>query len=299
MELAHQRIGFIGLGNMGSAMVRHLCNAGYLVSTWSRSAHRYDGMEDLPLTRAGSSTSVFDSCSIICLNVTTTQDVEQLLFGPEGAAKHAKPGSLIIDFSTIDASAVAQFASTLKSEHQIDFIDCPVSGGVAGARAATLSMMAGGPKHRFDEVEPMLKVLGKTVRHVGPNGSGQAIKAANQMVMCICLNGIAEAMNYAKAQGADLQVTLELLQAGLAGSRVLDWAGPHMAEGFTRPTSIEARLHAKDVQMVADAAQAQGLDLPLLKQTARNLSQLVRDGKGNQDTSRVFEVVAAQMYVRR
>lgn len=295
MGLAHQHIGFIGLGNMGSAMVRHLCTAGYPMTTWSRSAHRYQSLEDLPLTRADSSSTVFGSCSIVCLNVTTTPDVEQLLFGPEGAAQHAKPGSLIIDFSTIDASAVAQFASRLKSEHQIDFIDCPVSGGVAGARAATLSIMAGGPPQRFNEVEPLLKILGKTVRHVGPNGSGQAIKAANQMVMCICLNGIAEAMNYAKAQGADLQATLELLQAGLAGSRVLDWAGPHMVEGFSRPPSIEARLHAKDVQMVADAAKAQGLSLPLLQQTAQNLSELVRNGMGNEDTSRVFEVVAAHL----
>lgn len=295
MATMQQQIGFIGLGNMGSAMVRHLSNAGYQVATWSRSPHRYNDLEDLPLKRLDSCAPVFQSSRIVCLNVTTTQDVEQLLFGPMGAANHALPGTLIVDFSTIDAVAVAQFAAKLKGEHQIDFIDCPVSGGAAGARAATLSMMAGGPIERFNEVEPMLKALGKTIRHVGPNGSGQAIKAANQMVMCICLNGIAEAMNYAKAQGADLQVTLELLQAGLAGSRVLDWAGPHMAEGFTRPTSIEARLHAKDVQMVADAARAQGLQLPLLTQTARNLSQLVQQGKGHEDTSRVFEVVAANL----
>jgi 2-hydroxy-3-oxopropionate reductase len=290
-----KRIGFIGLGNMGSAMVRHLAHAGYTIATWSRSPHRYASLEDLPLQRLDSSSEVFASCDIVCLNVTTTQDVEQLLFGPDGAAKHAKPGSLIIDFSTIDASAVAQFSLRLKTEHQIDFIDCPVSGGAAGARAATLSMMAGGPRNRFDQIEPLLKHLGKTVRHVGPSGAGQAIKAANQMVMCICLNGIAEAMNYAKEQGADLQATLELLQAGLAGSKVLDWAGPHMAEGFTRPASIEARLHAKDVQMVADAARAQGLHLPLLEQTAQNLSELVRNGKGHEDTSRVFEVVAAHL----
>ncbi|MDH4394755.1 MAG: NAD(P)-dependent oxidoreductase [Limnobacter sp.] len=290
-----KRVGFIGLGNMGSAMVRHLALAGYTVATWSRSAHRYTELEDLPLTRLDTCSEVFSSCNLICLNVTTTNDVEHLLFGPEGAANHAKPGSLIVDFSTIDASAVAQFSARLKKEHQIDFIDCPVSGGATGARAATLSMMAGGPRHRFDEVEPMLKHLGKTIRYVGTSGAGQAIKAANQMVMCICLNGIAEAMNYAKAQGADLQATLELLQAGLAGSKVLDWAGPHMAEGFTRPASIEARLHAKDVQMVADAARAQGLHLPLLEQTAQNLSELVRTGMGNEDTSRVFEVVAAHL----
>jgi 2-hydroxy-3-oxopropionate reductase len=294
--MAHaKRIGFIGLGNMGSAMVRHLAVAGYSLATWSRNPDRYAPLNDLPLIRLNTCHEVFSSCDIVCLNVTTTQDVEQLLFGPEGASKYAKPGSLIVDFSTIDASAVAQFSTRLKQNHQIDLIDCPVSGGAAGARAATLSMMAGGNSDRFKEIEPILKHLGKTIRYVGPSGSGQAIKAANQMVMCICLNGIAEAMNYAEQQGADLQVTLELLQAGLAGSKVLDWAGPHMAEGFTRPTSIEARLHAKDVQMVADAARAQGLHLPLLQQTAQNLSELVRNGKGHEDTSRVFEVVAAHL----
>lgn len=288
-------VGFIGLGNMGSAMVRHLSNAGYAITTWSRSAHRYESLADLTLNRAPSAAEVFRQCKVVCLNVTTTQDVEELLFGPDGACHHGQAGGLIIDFSTIDASAVAGFAARLKAEKQIDFLDSPVSGGAAGARAATLTIMTGGPAHRFEEVRPLLQHLGKTIRHVGPNGAGQAIKAANQMVMCINLTGIAEALNYAKAQGADLQATLELLQAGLAGSKVLDWAGPHMVEGFSRPASIEARLHAKDVNMVADAARLQGLNLPLLQQTATCLAELVSTGRGHQDTARVFEVVATHL----
>jgi 2-hydroxy-3-oxopropionate reductase len=113
--------------------------------------------------------------------------------------------------------------------------------------------------------------------------------------LCIQLGGIAEAMNYALEQGAELSVVLELLQAGLPASRVLDWAGPHMVKGFTDPVSIEAHLHAKDVRMVADAAKKQGLHLPLLFKTAELLDELVASGPKSQDTSRVFEVVRRHM----
>lgn len=289
-------IGFIGLGNMGSAMAGHLCNAGYTVLAWARNAATFEALADVPLVAQASIEALCANTRLLALNVTNTADVQSLLFRDDGIAQHAQPGSIIVDFSTIDAAAVADIASRLKAK-QIDYIDCPVSGGAAGARAATLSMMAGGDLAAFNEIEPMLKHLGKTIRHVGPSGAGQAIKAANQMALCIQLVGIAEAMNYALEQGAELNVVLELLQAGLPASRVLDWAGPHMVKGFTDPVSIEAHLHAKDVRMVADAAKKQGLHLPLLSKTAELLDELVAEGPKSQDTSRVFEVVRKHMRI--
>ena len=287
-------IGFIGLGNMGSAMANHLCNAGYSVLAWARSQATFEALADITLKPQTSIAALCAGTRAIALNVTNTTDVQSLLFREGGIAECAQPGTIIVDFSTIDAAAVADIAHELKSR-EIDYIDCPVSGGAAGARAATLSMMAGGDLAAFKQIEPMLKHLGKTIRHVGPSGAGQAIKAANQMALCIQLVGIAEAMNYALEQGADLTIVLELLQAGLPASRVLDWAGPHMANGFADPVSIEAHLHAKDVRMVADAAVKQGLHLPLLLKTAELLDELVANGPKSQDTSRVFEIVRSHL----
>ncbi|HEX4917023.1 MAG TPA: NAD(P)-dependent oxidoreductase [Limnobacter sp.] len=287
-------IGFVGLGNMGGPMVRHLCNAGFAMHAWARNPASIESLKDTPLHPASSIEELCKASKVICLNVTRTEDVESLLFRADGIANHAQPGTVIVDFSTIDAGRVKTFAPTLKALH-IDYLDSPVSGGAVAAQAATLTIMVGGDRSAYERMLPLLHTLGKTVRYVGPHGAGQAIKAANQMAMCIQLVGIAEAMNYALEQGADLGVTLEVLQSGLAGSKVLDWAGPHMVEGFARPPSIQAHLHAKDVNMVADAARAQGLNLPLLYQTADILRQLVENGPASQDTARVFEVVRAHL----
>ncbi|MCQ8896913.1 NAD(P)-dependent oxidoreductase [Limnobacter humi] len=283
-------IGFIGLGNMGSAMVRRLCAAGYPVHGWARSAHTRLALEDTPVRFHNTIGELCQQVRVVALNVTRTEDVQAVLFDEGGVVANAAHGTTLIDFSTIDAAAVKDFAPTLRARG-LEYIDCPVSGGVTGAKAGTLSMMAGGSRSAFEPLVPMLKQLGKTIRHVGDSGAGQAIKAANQMALCIQLVGIAEAMNYALEQGAELSVVLELLQAGLPASRVLDWAGPHMVEGFTRPPTIEAHLHAKDVDMVAQAARAQGLHLPLLFKTAELLNELIATGPKSQDTARVFELV--------
>lgn len=290
MQNTQDTVGFIGLGQMGGPMVSHLLEAGYSVHAWARNPARYDSLPVSGLVRMPSQEELFKHCSLVFLNVTTTDDVEALLFGPSGVASHAQPGTLVVDFSTIDSKAAAAFAEKLSSLG-IEFIDCPVSGGSAGARAASLTMMAGGSKQAFEKAIPYLMHLGKTVRHVGPAGAGQAIKAANQMSMCIQLAGIAEAFNYAREQGADLQACYELLSAGLAGSKVLDWAGPHMVEGFARPATIESRLHAKDLKMIADAAQRDGLNLPLTQKTAELLDELVQAGLGHADTAQVYEIV--------
>lgn len=294
MNTTPHPIGFIGLGDMGSAMAARLLAAGHPVSAWVRNPATaeklaHSGIHFLP--------SISELCArntVIALNVIQTSDVEDLLFREGGISDHAQAGTVVIDFSTIESTAVQQFAQQLQTKG-IDFIDCPVSGGSQGARAGTLTMMAGGKASRFDELLPMLQHLGKTIRHVGPAGAGQAIKAANQMAMCIQLAGIAEAMNYALFQGAELPAVLEILQAGLAGSKVLDWAGPHMVEGFIRQPTIEARLHAKDIRMIANAAKAQGLSLPLLFKTDELLQELMDDGMGAQDTSKVFEIVREQL----
>lgn len=294
-ETQKETLGFIGLGAMGSAMASHLLAAGNHLHLWARNPEQLKPFEHQSISPHANSSSLFKASSIVFLNVTATQDVEELLFSNKGAAQHAKPGTVIVDFSTIDSKACQQFSQKLRADYQIDFLDCPVSGGSAGARAASLTMMAGGSVAAFRRALPYLRHLGKTIKHVGPSGAGQAIKAANQMAMCIQLAGIAEAFSYAKAQGADLQACLELLSAGLAGSKVLDWAGPHIVNNFSQPATIESRLHAKDMLMIAESAIKEDLNLPMTQYTAELLNKLLASGQGQQDTAKVFEIVQSQL----
>lgn len=290
-----ETIGFIGLGAMGSVMASHLLKAGLELNLWARNPSSLKPFQQTSARLFPDAAALFKYCSIVFLNVTGTSDVESLLLSDTGAAHFARPGTLIVDFSTIDAKACQKFEAVLRKDHQIDFLDCPVSGGSAGARSASLTMMAGGTPGAFERALPYLKLLGKTIQHVGPCGAGQAIKAANQMAMCIQLAGIAEAFTYAKAQGADLQACLELLSAGLAGSKVLDWAGPHIVNQFKDQATIESRLHAKDMNMISQSALAEGLNLPMTQHTTGLLNELLSMGLGHDDTSRLFEIVQSKL----
>lgn len=280
---------------MGSAMVRRLVAAGYRIGVWNRSPARLQALADLPLTRFHSVAELAKASQLIAVNVTATTDVESLLMAPDGVLAHAQPGTTVIDFSTIDSQATQTMAAALAKKN-ITLIDCPVSGGVAGAKAGTLTLMAGGDSATLARLKPILQHIGQHIIHAGPSGAGQAIKAANQLCMNIQLAGIAEALHYAQAQGADPAVTLQVLQSGLAGSKVLDWAGPHMVEGFTREPTIQAHLHAKDVGMAANTARSQGLHLPLLFETATLLDELIKTGPTSQDTARIFEIVGKHMH---
>jgi 2-hydroxy-3-oxopropionate reductase len=282
-------IGIIGLGAMGGAMAKRLLAAGYKVNAWARhpekAAHLVsDGLQLLPSPQA-----LFEVSSILLTNLTTTADVETVLLGPQGAVTALKPGNLVIDFSTTDAAVTKTIAAELKAR-QIGFLDAPVSGGQARAQTGTLSIMVGGEAADLIRAQALLEVLGKSIRHVGANGSGQVMKACNQMVMCSTLLGIAEAVTYAKHFDADIETLVSVLSAGLAGSEVLNWAGPKMASGDTS-TTIAARLHEKDLRMVLNTLSAEQLHLPLTELTSQRLTELIAGGGGDQDTSAVLGIV--------
>ena len=282
-------IGIIGLGAMGGAMVKRLLAAGYTVNAWARhpekAAHLVgDGLQLLPSPQA-----LFEVSSVLLTNLTTTADVASVLLGPQGAVTALKPGSLVIDFSTTDAAVTRTVAAELKAR-QIGFLDAPVSGGQARAQTGTLSIMVGGEAADLIRAQALLEVLGKSIRHVGANGSGQVIKACNQMVMCSTLLGIAEAVTYAKHFDADINTLVSVLSAGLAGSEVLNWVGPKMATGDTS-TTIAAQLHEKDLRMVLNTLSAEQLHLPLTELTSQRLTELIASGGGDQDTSAVLGIV--------
>lgn len=282
-------IGIIGLGAMGSAMARRLLAAGHRVSAWARRPETTHSLQAQGLLLHASRESLFRNSKLLILNVTTTADVEGLLLGDEGAIHHLAAGSLVVDFSTIDAGRTQAIATAL-AVRGIRFLDAPVSGGQARAESGELSIMVGGAADDVEQVRPLLQILGKAITHTGPCGSAQVVKAANQMVMCSTLVGIAEAMAYARHFGADLDTVVKVVSAGLGNSEVLKWAGPKMAAAdYSR--AIAARLHAKDLRMVADTATRESLNMPMAQLVAKRLGELIDEGGGDGDTSAVFRVV--------
>jgi 3-hydroxyisobutyrate dehydrogenase-like beta-hydroxyacid dehydrogenase len=176
------------------------------------------------------------------------------------------------------------------AERGIGWLDAPVSGGEQGAQDASLSIMVGGDAHTYARALPLLRLLGRTITHIGPAGSGQVAKLCNQIVQVINIEGIAEAMRFAQAEGADLQRVLAAISAGMAGSRMLDLMGPKMAtRNFA--AGIQARLHAKDFGLAADAARDAGLDLPALHVVRQQLDTLMALGLGQDDTSALLRVL--------
>jgi len=283
------KIGFIGAGAMGAPMIGHLLDAGHEVAVHVR---RRDAAAAL-LTRgaryAQTPAEAARGADFVCTNVTGTADVESVLFGENGAASAAEAGAVVIDFSTISAVATRGFARRL-AQQRVDMLDCPVSGGAVGARQAALSIIVGGEAAVLERARPLLERLGRTITHVGGHGAGQVVKACNQIVQVINIEGIAEAMLFASANGVDPSRMLPALQAGMAGSRMLDLMGPKMAaRDFA--AGIEARLHQKDFGLVVEATQALGLSLPAAAIVSQQLNALVGNGWGRDDTSSLLRVL--------
>ncbi|CAG0951896.1 2-hydroxy-3-oxopropionate reductase [Anaerolineales bacterium] len=291
MSDARMKIGFIGAGNMGRPMIRHLTGAGHAVKVFVRRKEMLSQIEALGAVGVESLAAAALQADVVLLNVTATEDVEDVLFGKDGAAAAMVPGCICIDFSTISPAASVRFADRLRAGG-ISFLDAPVSGGVKGAEAATLSIMVGGEAEALTKAMPLLRLLGGKITHIGPSGAGQVAKACNQIIQVINIQGIAEAMLYAARMGADPGRVIDAISAGMAGSRMLDLMGPKMAARDFQ-AGIEARLHAKDIAMVAAAAQELGMDMPATAVADRQLERLLALGWGREDTSSLLRVLEA------
>lgn len=289
--MAVSRAAFIGLGAMGAPMAGHLLAAGVALRVYARRPEAA-----APLVAQGSIACVSPAeaargAEFVFINVTSTADVESVLFGAGGVVEGAAPGTVVIDHSTISPGATREFAQRLAGQG-VDLLDAPVSGGVAGARAATLSIMVGGAAQALARARPLLEILGKTITHLGESGAGQVAKACNQIVQVVNIQGIAEAMLFARAQGVAPERVLAAISAGMAGSRMLELMGPKMAaRDFA--AGIESRLHQKDFGLVLDAAREAGLALPAAALVAQQLNALAGQGGGRLDTSALLTVLEA------
>jgi 2-hydroxy-3-oxopropionate reductase len=209
--------------------------------------------------------------------------VQNVLLADNGVFAHAQPGTLVIDFSTIRPDVTAELGA-LGAERGLRVIDAPVSGGEQGANNATLSIMVGGSDEDFARAKPILDIVGKTIVHVGPNGAGQTVKAANQLIVAGNIELLAEALTFIAAYGVDMAAAVKVLGGGLAGSAVLDQKAPKMlARNFDPGFRIE--LHHKDLGIVAAAAREAGVIVPVGAVVAQLMASAVANGEGGLDHS--------------
>lgn len=282
-------VAFIGLGAMGKPMVRHLLAAGHTVRASVRRPEAADAARMLGAEPFFSHADAARGAEVVFTNVTSSEDVRSVLLGPGGAVEGAAPGTICIDHSTISPVVTREIADVLEARG-LEMLDCPVSGGTAGAEAATLTIMVGGKAEVLERVRPLISLFGKTITHIGGHGAGQVAKLCNQIAQVVNIEGIAEAMRFAQAQEVDPQRVLQAMSSGLAGSRMLDMMGPKMVSRQFG-AGIEARLHDKDFGLAAEVARAAGLNLPAMQATAAQLQTLMEKGWGKDDTSSLLRVL--------
>ena len=290
------RIGFIGIGNMGSEMARHLLAAGHTLTTYVRGPRSRERANSLGLGTALTPAEVAATSDVVFTIVTAGKDVEAIALGPEGIIHGAHPGLTHVDMSTISPDITRHVAAQLRAS-DIAMLDAPVSGGVAAAKTASLTFFVGGETTIFERVKPLLEVMGKAIFHMGESGTGQVTKLANQICQLANLQGTAEALLFASSQGADSGKVREAVMTGFGASRMLDVLGKKMVERDFA-AGIVAALHHKDIGVVMDIAHEAGLPMPVTKQVMQQLNTLMDSGFGEQDTSSLL-LVLEQMKGRK
>ncbi len=278
-----QRIGFVGLGVMGKPMARNLCRAGFTVTIWNRSQPAIAELAAEGLHPAESLAALAQTSEAVITMLPDTPDVVAVVQGADGLLERMPPGSLLIDMSTIAPEASRHLAAAA-GQRGIAMLDAPVSGGDKGAIAGTLSIMVGGDPDAFERALPLLQAMGTTITYCGPSGSGQIVKACNQIAVAINIAGVAEALALGRAAGIDPAIILRVLGGGLAQSRVLELRGPTMARHEFTP-GFRARLHLKDLNIARETAADAGLDLPFSRLATTHFQILVERGFGDLDHS--------------
>lgn len=253
MTDAPVNIGFIGLGIMGAPMAGHLLNAGHRLFVHTRTPAKAQQLLNRGATWGVSPQIIGEQASIVFTIVTDTPDVEHVLFGPSGLAHTLAAGSIVVDMSTISPTRTREFAETL-AQRDITLLDAPVTGGEIGAKNATLTIMVGGDRAALDRVTPLLSIMGKKIVHVGPSGSGQTLKACNQILCAVNMIGVCEALSLAKQSGLDLAAAIDTLGGGAGGSWAWTTLGGKVVSGDLNPAFM-IKLMQKDLRIVQDAAE--------------------------------------------
>ncbi|WP_371817748.1 2-hydroxy-3-oxopropionate reductase [Polynucleobacter sp. AP-Titi-500A-B4] len=253
------KLGFVGLGIMGAPMAGHLVNAGHQVFITTRSKVPAD-LANSKATQCKSPREVAENADIIFTMVPDTPDVEKVLFGDNGIASGLSKGKVVVDMSSISPIATKEFAKKI-NDLGCDYLDAPVSGGEVGAKNATLSIMVGGDESVFNKVKPVFELMGKNINLVGGNGDGQTAKVANQIIVALNIEAVAEALLFASKAGADPAKVRQALMGGFAGSKILEVHGERMVKRTFDP-GFRIELHQKDLNLALNSARALGVSLP-------------------------------------
>jgi len=283
------KLGFVGLGIMGRPMALNLRKAGHALWVYGRRPETMKPLSEAGATACASPKEVAANADVVFVCVSDTPDVEQVILGDGGLLQGVRPGSVVVDMSTISPAATRRFAAELK-KHGADMLDAPVSGGEVGAINATLSIMVGGRPEAFARVQPYFAAMGKNIVHVGDHGAGQVAKACNQVVVAVTIEAVAEALTFARKNGVDPAKVRDALMGGFAGSKILEVHGKRMLDNDFKP-GFKVKLHQKDLKIVMDDAHKLGLALPGAALAAQHLNALMGAGDAELDSAAIVKVI--------
>ena len=283
------RIGFVGLGTMGSFMAANLVRQGYSLTVWNRTPGRAAKIVELGAHEAESARDVGETSDVVILCLTDSPQVEEVLFADLGLAAGLRPGSLVVDCSTINPLKAKEFSERLAGQG-VAMLDAPVSGGSEGARLATLTILVGGDELDFERAAPVLSSLGTTVTHLGPIGAGQWAKAVNQVILAGTYLGVAEGVTLALKAGLDAEKVMAALAGGAAGSWVLANRSERMIND-EYPIGFKIALHRKDLAIGLDLARGVGAVLPVSSLAATFEDGLISEGYGDEDNSALARII--------
>jgi 2-hydroxy-3-oxopropionate reductase len=253
------KIGFIGLGIMGRPMASNLIAGGHVLFIHGRSQAAHALLEQ-GAQACDSAREIAGYADVVISMVPDTPDVEAVLFGRDGVAEGLSPGKIVVDMSSVAPLATKQFAQRIEALG-CDYLDAPVSGGELGAKAASLTIMVGGPERAFASVRPLFELMGKNITLVGGNGDGQTTKVANQIIVALTIEAVGEALLFASKAGADPARVRQALMGGFAASRILEVHGERMVKRNFAP-GFRIELHQKDLNLALAGARALGVSLP-------------------------------------
>ena len=257
--MSQLKLGFIGLGIMGAPMAGHLLAAGHTVYVNTRSQVPQELVNSTAIV-CSSAAEVASKADIIIIMVPDTPDVEKVLFGENGIAAGISKGKIVVDMSSISPIASKEFAQKINALG-CEYLDAPVSGGQLGAKGATLTIMVGGSEATFAKLKPVFELMGKNITLVGENGAGQITKVANQIIVALNIEAVAEALVFAAKAGADPAKVREALMGGFASSKILEVHGERMIKRTFAP-GFRIELHQKDLNLALSSAKALGVSLP-------------------------------------
>ena len=286
------KVAFVGLGTMGAPMAMNLLKAGHEVTVHNRTRDRERPLEAAGAQRAESPQAAAATADVVITCVSDTPDVAAVVLGDSGIIHGAKPGTVVVDMSTISPTVTREIADALAAR-QIALVDAPVSGGSEGAQRGTLSIMVGGEAAVVDQVRPVLAAMGQTITHVGPIGAGQTTKAINQIIVAGTYWAIAEGMALGLKADLDMERVVQAVSGGAAGSWGLDHRSGNMINN-DYPLGFRVRLHRKDLNIALEAARALGVTLPMAAYVEQIETGLIGRGFGDEDVSAIARSLREQ-----